>query len=70
MRILVTGGAGFIGSAVVRHAIAAGHGVVNLDSLVAQPRTWRQELRRWNRLRRGKLTHLLWELEAVKGPAR
>jgi dTDP-glucose 4,6-dehydratase len=33
MKILVTGGAGFIGSAVVRHAIRAGHGVVNLDAL-------------------------------------
>ena len=33
MRILVTGGAGFIGSAVVRHAIAEGHAVVNLDAL-------------------------------------
>ncbi|TDE34238.1 dTDP-glucose 4,6-dehydratase [Antarcticimicrobium sediminis] len=33
MKILVTGGAGFIGSALVRHAIAAGHGVVNLDAL-------------------------------------
>ena len=33
MKILVTGGAGFIGSAVVRHAIAAGHEVVNLDAL-------------------------------------
>ncbi|WP_425041383.1 dTDP-glucose 4,6-dehydratase [Primorskyibacter sp. S187A] len=33
MKILVTGGAGFIGSAVVRHAIAAGHHVVNLDAL-------------------------------------
>lgn len=33
MRILVTGGAGFIGSAVVRRAIAAGHRVVNLDAL-------------------------------------
>jgi dTDP-glucose 4,6-dehydratase len=33
MKILVTGGAGFIGSAVVRQAIAAGHGVVNLDAL-------------------------------------
>ncbi|PIE12258.1 MAG: dTDP-glucose 4,6-dehydratase [Rhodobacterales bacterium] len=33
MKILVTGGAGFIGSAVVRHAIAAGHEVVNVDAL-------------------------------------
>ncbi|WP_179381629.1 dTDP-glucose 4,6-dehydratase [Jannaschia marina] len=33
MKILVTGGAGFIGSAVVRRAIAAGHSVVNLDAL-------------------------------------
>lgn len=33
MKILVTGGAGFIGSAVVRLAIARGHGVVNLDAL-------------------------------------
>ena len=33
MRILITGGAGFIGSAVVRHAIAEGHAVVNLDAL-------------------------------------
>ncbi|WOI58383.1 dTDP-glucose 4,6-dehydratase [Palleronia sp. LCG004] len=33
MKILVTGGAGFIGSAVVRRAIAEGHEVVNLDAL-------------------------------------
>ena len=33
MKILVTGGAGFIGSAVVRLAIARGHGVVNLDAM-------------------------------------
>jgi dTDP-glucose 4,6-dehydratase len=33
MKLLVTGGAGFIGSAVVRHAIADGHEVVNLDAL-------------------------------------
>ncbi len=33
MKILVTGGAGFIGSAVVRQAIRDGHQVVNLDAL-------------------------------------
>lgn len=33
MKILVTGGAGFIGSAVVRQAVARGHGVVNVDCL-------------------------------------
>jgi len=33
MKILVTGGAGFIGSAVVRMAVARGHEVVNLDKL-------------------------------------
>ena len=33
MKLLVTGGAGFIGSAVVRQAVARGHEVVNLDTL-------------------------------------
>lgn len=33
MKLLVTGGAGFIGSAVVRLAISRGHDVVNLDAL-------------------------------------
>ena len=33
MKILVTGGAGFTGSAVVRQAVAAGHHVVNVDAL-------------------------------------
>ena len=33
MKLLVTGGAGFIGSAVVRHAVAKGHSVVNVDAL-------------------------------------
>ena len=33
MKILVTGGAGFIGSAVVRLAIDRGHEIINLDAL-------------------------------------
>jgi len=33
MKILITGGAGFIGSAVVRQAIRDGHSVVNVDAL-------------------------------------
>ena len=33
MKLLITGGAGFIGSAVVRRAIRDGHAVVNLDAL-------------------------------------
>lgn len=33
MKILVTGGAGFIGSAVVRLAIGRGHSVVNVDAM-------------------------------------
>ena len=32
-RILVTGGAGFIGSAVVRRLVGRGHHVVNVDKL-------------------------------------
>jgi SAM-dependent methyltransferase len=40
--------------------------VVYLDSLVVQPLTVRQKLRRWNRGRMHRLTHLLWELEAIK----
>lgn len=35
MKYLVTGGAGFIGSAVVRAALAEGHGVINYDALTA-----------------------------------
>ena len=33
MKLMVTGGAGFIGSAVIRRAIADGHSVLNIDKL-------------------------------------
>ena len=33
MKLMVTGGCGFIGSAVVRQAVAAGHQVINVDKL-------------------------------------
>ncbi|NHK29521.1 dTDP-glucose 4,6-dehydratase [Parvularcula flava] len=33
MKLIVTGGAGFIGSSVIRHAVARGHEVVNVDVL-------------------------------------
>ena len=41
MKLLITGGAGFIGSAVVRAALSRGHEVVNLDGLTyaANPAT-------------------------------
>ncbi|RYZ86496.1 MAG: NAD-dependent epimerase/dehydratase family protein, partial [Proteobacteria bacterium] len=33
MKVLVTGGAGFIGSEVVRQMVSAGYDVINLDKL-------------------------------------
>lgn len=39
MRLLVTGGAGYIGSVVVRHLIQAGHSVTVLDSLTTGSRS-------------------------------
>ena len=39
MRVLVTGGAGFIGSHVAEALLAAGHEVLVLDNLTAGGRT-------------------------------
>ena len=41
MKILITGGSGFIGSAVVRRALLLGHSVINVDCLTyaASPKT-------------------------------
>ena len=33
MKLLITGGSGFIGSAIVRYAIELGHSVTNLDKM-------------------------------------
>jgi len=33
MKVLITGGAGFIGSAAVRHFVLHGHDVLNIDKL-------------------------------------
>lgn len=50
MRILVTGGAGFVGSHVVDALADGGHEVVVLDSLVAHegtpPPWWRDDVSR------------------------
>ena len=50
MKILITGGAGFIGSAVVRLAIARGHSVINIDSL-----TYAASLESLSSVRKSKL---------------
>ena len=56
MKILVTGGAGFIGSAVVRQAVGAGHEVVNLDALTyaATPEALEDKVEQVVRLIRSK----------------
>lgn len=40
MRVLVTGGAGFIGSAIVRSLVSAGHEAVVLDALLPSAHGW------------------------------
>ena len=36
MKILITGGAGFIGSNLVNHLVSSGHNITVIDSLVNQ----------------------------------
>lgn len=40
--------------------------VVSRDAEVAGAFTWRQRVRRWRRRLKGRLSHVCWELEAVK----
>ena len=50
MKVLVTGGAGFIGSAVIRLAIGRGHSVVNVDAQRESHRSFK---------------HLRWHLGSI-----
>ena len=34
VKLLITGGSGFIGSALVRNAIGLGHSVINVDAMM------------------------------------
>ncbi len=58
MRYLVTGGAGFIGSHLVEHLVAAGHEVVVLDDLSAGRREYLAAVRDDIRFLHGSVTDL------------
>ena len=58
MRFLITGGAGFIGSHLVEHLVAAGHDVTVLDDLSSGSRANLAAVRRQIRFIRGSVTEL------------
>ena len=67
MRFLITGGAGFIGSHLVEHFVAAGHDVTVLDDLSSGRRTNLAAVRRAIRFIRGSVTDLNTCRRAVEG---
>src|SRR6267378_3785586 len=67
MRYLVTGGAGFIGSHLVEHLVAAGHEVVVLDDLSSGRRANLATVRRRISFIRGSVTDLSTCRRAVEG---
>ena len=67
MRYLITGGAGFIGSHLVEHLVAAGDDVTVLDDLSSGRRANLAPVRREIRFLRGSVTDLNSCRRAVKG---
>ena len=67
MRYLITGGAGFIGSHLVEHFVAAGHRVTVLDDLSSGRRANLAAVRRHIRFIRGSVTDLNTCRRAVEG---
>jgi nucleoside-diphosphate-sugar epimerase len=67
LRYLITGGAGFIGSHLVEHLVAAGHDVTVLDDLSSGRRTNLAPVRRHIRFIRGSVTDLNTCRRAVAG---
>ncbi len=67
MRFLITGGAGFIGSHLVEHFVAAGHDVTVLDDLSSGRRANLAAVRRAIRFIRGSVTDLNTCRRAVEG---
>ena len=67
MRYLITGGAGFIGSHLAEHLVAAGHEVTVLDDLSSGRRTNLAAVRRAIRFIRGSVTDLNTCRRAAEG---
>jgi len=67
VRFLITGGAGFIGSHLVEHLVAAGHDVTVLDDLSSGSRANLAAVRRQIRFIRGSVTELNTCRRAVAG---